>query len=181
MEDNTTKELRQTLAGHLDTLKRNLDAVPREILQTKYKKPYDKLSLDIRLSASAYVKQIALQGIRIHKKYQEEAVSLIESAIALSGITKMISEAAFKRQDISEIEELAAELKVHVQEALEPLYARHIGLYVSEECQRNPEIQPELYNDITGCILRNGTWIPLESQQQKRLISLTITEKQPAT
>ena len=93
----------------------------------------------------------------------------------------MISEAAFKRQDISEIEELAAELKVHIQEALEPLYARHIGLYMSEECQRNPEIQPELYNDVTGCILRNGTWIPLKFQQQKRLLFLTITEKQPAT
>ena len=51
------QELRKTLAIHLDTLKRNREAVPLEVLKTKYKKPYDKLKQDISSAASDILRQ----------------------------------------------------------------------------------------------------------------------------
>ena len=175
MEDNYTNELRKTLASHLDTLQRNLAKVSLEILRTWYKKPFDELCQNIRKSASAYVKQVTLKDIRIHKKYLAEAVPLIESAIKQSGILPMIAAAAFKRQDIAEIDTLASELKIYILEALEPFFARHMGLYVSKECLADPERQPELYNDVTGCVLRDGIWVPLP--HQNNLLFLTVKEK----
>lgn len=175
MEDNYTAGLRQTLASYLDTLQRNLAVVSLEILKTKYKKPFDDLCQNIRLSASAYVKQVALKGIRIHNKYLAEAVPLIESAIGQSGILQMISAAAFRRQNIDEIDTLASELKIYILEALAPFFALHMGLYVSKECLADPERQPELYNDVTGCILRDDTWVPLPNHES--LLFLTVKEK----
>lgn len=175
MEDNNTTELRQTLVSYLDTLQRNLAVVSLEILKTKYKKPFNDLCQKIRLSASAYVKQVALKDIRIHSKYLAETVPLIESAIRQSGILPMVTAAAFRRQDITEIDTLASELKIYILEALEPFFARHMGLYVSKECLADPERQPELYNDVTGCVLLDGIWVPLP--HQNNLLFLTIKEK----
>ena len=175
MEDHNTNKLRQTLASHLDTLQRNLAKVSLETLRTRYKKPFDELCRNIRESASAYVKQVTLKNIRIHNKYLAEAVPLIESAVKQSGILPMIAAAAFKHQDMSEIDALASELKIYILEALEPFYARHMGLYVSKECLADPERQPELYNDATGCVLRDGAWVPLISQES--LLFLTVKEK----
>ena len=175
MEDNNTNKLRQTLASHLDTLQRNLAKVSLETLKTRYKKPFDELCRNIRESASTYVKQVTLKDIRIHNKYLAEAVPLIESAVKQSGILPMIAAAAFKRQDMAEIDTLASELKIYILEALEPFYARHMGLYVSRECLADPERQPELYNDATGCVLRDGAWVPLISQES--LLFLTVKEK----
>lgn len=175
MEDNHTNELRQALASHLDTLQRNLAAVSLEILKTKYKKPFNDLCQKIRLSASAYVKQATLKDIRIHSKYLAEAVPLIESAVRQSGILPLVAEAAFKRQDIAEIDALASELKIYILEALEPFFSLHMGLYVSKECLADPDRQPELYNDVTGCILRDGAWVPLPNHES--LLFLTVKAK----
>jgi len=62
-----TIELRNTLATHLNTLKRNLDAVPLEVLKTQYSKPFYALCKNISSSASAYVRHTALGGIHIRK------------------------------------------------------------------------------------------------------------------
>ena len=53
--------LRQALMKDLDTLKRNLKAVPREVLRTKYRKPYTKLCQDISANATAYVRVLLCQ------------------------------------------------------------------------------------------------------------------------
>lgn len=169
MENN---DLRKTLAGHLDTLKRNLDAVPKEVLKTKYKKPFDKLCQDISTTATAYVKQVTLSEIRIRLDLQDEAIPLINSAIQKTGLLWQISAAAFRRQDMEEIDKLALELKLQIQDALKPFYERHLGLYLSAECFDDPPKPPELYCEATGCILRDGVWIPLETKGDKLLIFL---------
>lgn len=175
MNDSYTAELRQTLAGHLDTLNRNLAVVSLETLKTTYQKPFSKLCQDIRLSADAYVKQIALTGIRIHQKYLEEALPLIEGAARESGILRKIGTAAFRHQDIAEIDALALVLRDHILEALKPFYARHLYLYLSTGCQTNPQTQPVYYNDVSGCILQNGTWTPLPNRRS--LVFLKIQAK----
>lgn len=156
------ENLRNTLTSHLDTLRRNLEAVPLEVLKTTYQKPFQALCQNISLTVSAYVTQISLEGIRIRKDLVPEAASLIEAAMRQSGLRRQISTAAFRHQNISEIDSLALALRELVPKALLPLYNRHLGLYISSECLLNPSNKaPDLYNDANGCILQDGKWIPL--------------------
>ena len=155
-------ELRTALEGHLDTLKRNLAAVSLEVLKTKYKKPFDELRHNIRTTATAYVKQVTLEGVRIHQDFQEEARAIIQDTIDQSGLLRQISEAAFRRQDMDEIDRLVLDLKLRINLALDPFYERHLRLYMKKT---PPGIQPppaEFYNEATGCIWRNGAWVPME-------------------
>lgn len=158
MDDKTQKE---KLISLLETLKRNLNAVPKNVLRTKYKKPYDVLVKDICVTVENYIKQITLQGIVIRKGYLPEVKQVIEQAIHQSGLLKQISAAAFLHQNIKEIDTLALLLRKQIQGALEGFYAGHMGLYIPKECFTNPPGQPFLYNDVTGCILVDDVWKPL--------------------
>lgn len=160
--DQEKENLRNALAAHLDTLRRNLEAVPLEVLKTTYQKPFRALCRDISLTASAYVTLVSLGGFRIRKDLLPEAVPLLNNAIQQSGLRRQISTAAFRHQDISEIDSLALALRDVTQKALTPLYNRHLGLYISSECLLDPSHRaPELYNNAIGCVLRDGRWMPL--------------------
>ena len=143
-------ELRKTLEEHLDLLKRNLAVASLEVLKTKYKKPFDELRHNIKSTATAYVKQITLENIRIRADFMDEAQPLIQETIDQSGILKQISAAAFKRQDIEEIDQLALTLKEQIRQALIPFYDKHICLYLDEECFGNPPKAPKFYNEASG-------------------------------
>ena len=155
-------ELRKALEGYLDLLKRNLAAVSLEVLKTRYKKPFDELRHNISTTATAYVRQVTLGNIHIRARFMDEALPLIQSAIDQSGILKEISAAAFKLQDIDEIDELAFILKDQIQQALIPFYDRHICLYLDEECFGDPPKAPKFYNEASGCMWKDNTWIPAE-------------------
>lgn len=159
MDHNT---LRQSLIKDLDTLKRNLAAVPREVLKTKYRKPYTKLCQDISTNATAYVKHITLSDIRIRADYQNEGIPLIQNTIDHSGILHQMSAALFRKQDIAELDKLSLALKQQIQDALKPFYEAHMGLYISLESLKNPAVPPEPYCEVNGCILKDGIWVPLE-------------------
>lgn len=158
-----TDILRNTLMTHLDTLSRNLAVVSREELKTRYRKPYHALVQNISASASAYVRQIALAGLRIRQEYLPEAVPAINNAVQASGLLKQISAAAYQRQDIQEIEQLAEALKKLIDAALAPIYEKHLGLYLSNECFSASPQAPQLYNHVNGCIMQEGKWIPLDT------------------
>lgn len=170
-------ELRTALIGHLDKLKRNRAAVPLEVLKTKYRKPYEQLCRDIAGTATLYVKSITLGDLRLLKQFFHEAVPLIQAAIDESGLLKQISHAAFRRQDIEEIDRLAKELKGQIETALQPFYDRHLCLYATAACFQEPPQTPELYNEATGCIYRDQTWIPLEKKENAYLIFITNQNK----
>ena len=112
--------LRQTLIKDLDTLRSNLNIVSREVLKTKYKKPYKKLCLNISTNATAYAKSIVLSDIRIRKDFQNDVVPIIQNTIDNSGLLRQMSKVLFYRQDIVEFEKLALELKLQIQNALKP-------------------------------------------------------------
>ena len=157
-----TALLRAELAKLLTTLKHNREQVSLDVLKTKYKKGYDTLCAGISRSASDYAKQIALCGIRIHKDYLDEAVSIINGTIAKSGILKQLSKAAFSHQDIAEFESLTLTLRKKILSSLESLYTRHLGLYITPECLENPDIPPMIYCRASHCIWQDGKWVPLE-------------------
>ena len=161
-QDQQTALLREELSKLLSTLKHNREKVPLEVLKTKYKKGYDTLCKGIKHSASDYAKQLALCGIRIHKDYLDEAVSIINETIAGSGILKQLSRAAFSHQDIAEFDSLALTLREKILNSLESLYAKHLGLYITPECLENPDVLPLIYCRVNHCIWQDGKWIPLE-------------------
>lgn len=157
-----TARLREELAKLLTTLKNNRENVSLDILKTKYKKAYDSLCSEIRRRASDYAAEIALDSIRIHKDYLDEAVSIVNETIGCSGILKQLSKAAFSHQDIAEFETLAGMLRKKILADLESFYARHLALYITQECLDNPEVPPLLYCVATHCFWQDGKWIPLE-------------------
>jgi len=159
MDNNT---LRQALIKDLDTLKRNLAAVSREVLKIKYKKPYTKLCQNISTNATAYVKSITLSDIRIREDFQQEAIPLIQNTIDNSGLLRQMSISLFCKQDIAELDKLALALKQQIQVTLKPFYENHMGLYMPVDSSKNPSKLPEPYCEVNGCILRDGIWIPLE-------------------
>ena len=109
--DEMEKALREELEKHLDTLRRNLEVVPMDVLKTKYKKPYQELKESICKAATAYTRHVSLGGIRIKQKYGDEATSYANEAVKDSQCLKRISEAAFERQDMNEIAALAKQLR----------------------------------------------------------------------
>lgn len=92
--DEMEKALREELEKHLDTLRRNLEVVPMDVLKTKYKKPYQELKESICKAATAYTRHVSLGGIRIKQKYGDEATSYANEAVKDSQCLKRISEAA---------------------------------------------------------------------------------------
>lgn len=161
-QDQQATLLRAELAKLLTTLKHNREKVSLDVLKTKYKKGYDTLCTGISRSASDYAKQIALCGIRIHKDYLDEAVSIINGTIAKSGILKQLSKAAFSHQDIAEFESLTLTLRKKILNSLESLYTKYLGLYITPECLENPDVPPLIYCQVNHCIWQDGKWIPLE-------------------
>ena len=177
MEKN---ELRTALEGHLDTLKRNLAVVSLEELKTKYKKPFEELQHNISTTATAYVKQATLEGLRIRSDFLDEALPIIQDAIAQSGLLRQISEAAFRKQDIDEFDRLALELKGQIDQALVPFHHKHTRLYMEKT---PPGVQPkaaEFYNEATGCIWRDGAWTPMKVGDTAVLLPIQDIPKKAA-
>ena len=162
MLDKETDLLREELAKLLATLKNNREKVPLDVLKTKYKKGYAGLCADIKRRASDYAAKVALNGIRIHKDYLEEAVPIINGTIESSGILKQLSGAAFSRQDIEEFDSLAGTLREKILAGLEPFYEKHLALYITPECLEDPDTLPLIYCVASNCFWQDGKWIPLE-------------------
>lgn len=162
IQDQEAARLREELSKLLTTLKHNRDKVPIDVLKTKYKKGYDTLCEGIRRSASDYAKHIALCGIRIHKDYLDEAVSIINGTIEHCGILKQLSKAAFSHQDINEFDSLAGTLREKIFADREPFYLKHFGRYITPECLDNPGVEPLIYCVASHCVLQDGRWIPVE-------------------
>lgn len=162
IQDQEAVRLRDELSKLLTTLKHNREKVPLDILKTKYKKGYDTLCERIRHSASDYAKHIVFCGIRIHKDYLDEAAAVINGTMECCGILKQLSQAAFSHQDIDEFDSLAGTLREKILADLEPFYARHLALYITQECLENPDIPPLIYCVASHCFWQDGKWLPLE-------------------
>ena len=72
--DQDILTIRARLEKLTDTLKRNRENVPLDVLKTKYKKGYDALSKYLSRTASGYILLKVLHDIQINKDYQEPEV-----------------------------------------------------------------------------------------------------------
>ena len=82
-----------------------------------------------------------------------------------------ISKAVFSHQDITEFESLAGILREKILTDLESFYARHLALYITQECLDNPEVPPLLYCVAAHCFWQDGKWIPLELYRKNNALS----------
>lgn len=118
------------------------------------------------------------QDCQIKHKYFDEAVPYIDAAVKQTKRLKQISDAAFQRQDIDEIESLALALRKEIEAALQPFYMGHMCLYVTPECFDDPPKTPEIYNDATACVWRDGTWQLLEDTSKGFLLFVQSKSKE---
>lgn len=172
--------LRTVLETHLDTLRRNIEAVSLTVLQTKYKRPYEQLCKDIRTATADYVTAIIFQDFRLKKDYLEEVVPIIRTAIRQSGLVRQLHTAALQKQEITVMDDLALALKTKVHQALEPFYEKHLCLYVTDECFGDDPKTPDIYNYATGCVLKEGKWIPMDEESNSFLLFITPKQEHAA-
>ena len=177
--DEMEKALREELEKHLDTLRRNLEVVPMEVLKTKYEKPYKELKHNICKAATAYTRYVSLDGIRIKQKYSDEAMSYVNEAVKDTQCLKQISEAAFERRDMNEIATLAKQLREEILQVLHIFYLQHMCVYVSKECMNDYHLTPEVYNDATAQIWRNGEWQLMEDTSCGALLPVEVIYEVP--
>lgn len=158
--DQDILTIRARLEKLTDTLKRNRENVPLDVLKTKYKKGYDALSKYLSQTASGYILLKVLHDIQINKDYQEPVMQLISRAAEQSHFIQQISHAIFEKQDLEECDRLAEELRRKILDELEIFCLQHIVLILTEECLENPQILPQLYSPVIGCYYKDSKWIP---------------------
>ena len=178
--DEKEKKLREDLEFHLDTLRRNLEVVSMEDLKAKYAKPFKDLKDSICKTATEYTKYISLNGIRVNSRYSDEDVKYKKDAIKDTPYLKKSSEAAFERQDMDEIATLAGQLREVVLQSLHVFSLPLFCLYVPTECMNDYHTPPEIYNDVTSQVLRNGEWQLAENIRPGELIPVQIIFEVPA-
>lgn len=143
----------------------------------------DVFKLDKRLTPfnqAVQQKEKALLPLLSNEAYFDEAVPYIDAAVKQTKRLKQISDAAFQRQDIDEIESLALALRKEIEAALQPFYMGHMCLYVTPECFDDPPKTPEVYNDATACVWRDGTWQLLEDTSNGFLLFVQSKSKEEA-
>lgn len=87
----------QEYLDNIKVLKRNKENVPKEILETKYAKPYNKLKETIRHQAEEVTKEVITSGMRIMKNDNQEAQKLVDN------IQKIIDEKKEARKEIGRL------------------------------------------------------------------------------
>ena len=150
----------------MQTLQKNKEQVPAELLQTKYKKGYFSLIGNLKQLSSDYACFLVLHDIRIHRDYLDEVTALIKRRIDTTGILPQLSAAIFQQYDITQFEALAASLRAEINEELDFFYGRRCCLFFSEECLENPAIPPEIYCPVNGCFWLDWKWFSKENKEK---------------
>jgi len=156
------QSLRDRFLQQLNLLKINRKRVPLDILKTEYKKGYQNLCNDLKITGSQYAKQLTLSGIRFHKDYMQEGAERINRIIEQSGLMKQLSKAVFVYQDIVDFEKICGKLQTEISREADVFYREHLGILITEECLVSPDASPMVFSMVNGCVLVDDKWIPKE-------------------
>ena len=102
----------------LQRLKKNKENVPRELLLTKYEKPYNKLRNDIADMTSQILKDIVLYGWQVEREEANDVYSVINKVIVESGILQEVNQAVYQDQDTDKVLNCAARLRILVHQRM---------------------------------------------------------------
>lgn len=165
-DENKINSMRDHMQKLMQTLQKNKEQVPAELLNTKYKKGYFSLISNLKQLSSDYAGFLVLHDIRIHSDYLDEVTALIKQRIDTTGILPQLSAAVFQKYDIIQFETLAASLRIQIKDELECFYGHCCCLFFSEECLEDPTILPEIYCPVNGCIWLDGKWLPAKNVEK---------------
>lgn len=119
--DEMTEVEMEQYRGLLQRLKKNKENVPRELLLTKYEKPYNKLRNEIADMTSQILKDIVLYGWRVEREEANNVYSVINRVIVESGILQEVSHAVYQEQNVDKVLECAARLRILVHQRMKEM------------------------------------------------------------
>lgn len=117
MTETEINEFRELLRR----LKKNKENIPRELLLTKYEKPYNKLRNDIADMTSQILKDIVLFGWCVEREEAIDVYSVINRVIVESGILQEVNHAVYQEQNVDKVLNCAARLRILIYQKMKEL------------------------------------------------------------
>ena len=149
MEDESIQKDEEKLKSLLETLKKNDENVPEELLKTKYKKPYRELKDSIKEAADQ------ISGKRIVIKNDDAGQVLIKQIQEMleekrrAGTGKELGRTLYKEYSVEKFLQVVEEIRIAVWNLWIPYWQQHCCLYAAPECFDEDGPPPKIYNDLT--------------------------------
>lgn len=164
-------EKAENIEDLLAKLKLNKEKVPLDVLITKYKAGYEKLTGQIKERGIEIIRPIAaglpelLKDCKIKREYIDEFVAAFDRVYEAGGYAKKIGTALYKHYSMEEARKIAEEINQQYQEELLKIFHQKTCLYAAGPCwiEDNPET-PLIYNDFVDKFWseETGEWITRE-------------------
>ena len=105
----------------LNSLQKNLENVPHELLITKYAKPYGELREELKIMTIQLLREMVMPGIKIRREDVNAICDEINKVIQESGIIIQINRAVYVQPNFDTVLDLAWELKSIVMKRYQEL------------------------------------------------------------
>lgn len=134
-------------------LKSNDEKVPKELLKTKYLKPYRELKEKIKATADRMLSEILVKGIAIRNdeaggKLLADIQSFIKDR-QTAGVSRELGRALTKEYSVDKFLQIAESLRTQIWNLWIPYWQEHCCLYVLPENWEEPYPSPRIYNELT--------------------------------
>lgn len=153
MEDESNPSDKEKLKSLLETLRKNDENVPKELLQTKYKKPYRELKESIKEVADRISGNRLREGIVIKTdeagRVLMEQIQTILSEKRNAGTGKKLGRALYKEYSLEKFLQIVEEIRTAIWNLWIPYWQEHCCLYATPECFEVDGPVPKIYNDLT--------------------------------
>lgn len=153
MDNESNPNDEEKLKSLLETLKKNDENVPKELLQTKYKKPYRELKDSIKEVADRISGNRLREGIVIKT---DEAGQVLIGQIQMilnqkrdAGAGKELGRTLYKEYSLEKFLQAVEEIRIAIWNLWIPYLQKHCCLYAAPECFEENGPPPKIYNDLT--------------------------------
>lgn len=153
MDNESNPNDEEKLKSLLETLKKNDENVPKELLQTKYKKLYRELKDSIKEVADRISGNRLREGIVIKT---DEAGQVLIGQIQMilnqkrdAGAGKELGRTLYKEYSLEKFLQAVEEIRIAVWNLWIPYWQQHCCLYAAPECFDEDGPPPKIYNDLT--------------------------------
>lgn len=153
MEDESNPSDKEKLKSLLETLRKNDENVPKELLQTKYKNPYRELKDSIKEVADRISGNRLREGIVIKT---DEAGQVLIGQIQMilnqkrdAGAGKELGRTLYKEYSLEKFLQAVEEIRIAIWNLWIPYWQEHCCLYAAPECFEENGPPPKIYNDLT--------------------------------
>ena len=153
MDNESNPNDEEKLKSLLETLKKNDENVPKELLQTKYNKPYRELKDSIKEVADRISGNRLREGIVIKT---DEAGQVLIGQIQMilnqkrdAGAGKELGRTLYKEYSLEKFLQAVEEIRIAIWNLWIPYWQKHCCLYAAPECFEENGPPPKIYNDLT--------------------------------